>query len=134
MELFMQPGHVLQTFSLIYLHHYSFVTLTDLLYLHPYAIIGHLCTTVHSTLNRRPAAGEAAFGREFVTMGVATGGDGGDMSPPPGSEFRGGMSPQKSRFFKGNFLNIYRKVEIFRYFRKKWAKSEEKSEFGGRWF
>ena len=39
---------------------------------------------------------------EMISMGVAAGGDGGDVSP---ARFRipGGMSPQKSQFLKKNF-------------------------------
>ena len=64
-------------------------------------------------------------------VGVATGGDGGDMSPP-GSKFRGD-APQKSRFLN-KILCIF--VKIFRFSNSskiKWPKSEDKSEFGGRW-
>ena len=48
-------------------------------------------------------------------MGVATEGDGGYMSSSLGLEFWGDV-PQKMRFLKIFFLNIYRKVGIFRYF------------------
>ena len=66
-------------------------------------------------------------------MGFATGVGGGMPGTyPPGSKFRG-MSPP-NRYFKENlciFVNIFRFSNVSKI---KWPKSEEKSEFGGRWF
>ena len=78
------------------------------------------------------AKGDGGLVRSALSMGVATGGDAGGVSPPVRNS--GGMSPQKSRFLKKIlciFLKIFRFSNVFQI---KWPKSEEKSEFGGRWF
>ena len=52
--------------------------------------------------------------------------------PPPRFNILRVMSPQKSRFlqiFFKQFTNFY----VFKIFKIKWPKSEEKPEFGGRW-
>ena len=51
-----------------------------------------------------------------LTMGAAT--EGGWGTCTPSSEFRGDVPPEIA-IFTGTFLNIYRKVGIFRYFRNK---------------
>ena len=63
-------------------------------------------------------------------MGVATGGCGGHVPPVQNSE---GV-PQKSRFAKKKFGIFTKTFGISNIFKIKWAKSQEKSEFGGRWF
>ena len=63
-----------------------------------------------------------------VTHGRRHRGDGGDVSPPPQVLNSGGMSPQKSCFFR----KVSEFIPFFRFFstsKIKWAKSEEK--FGG---
>ena len=69
-----------------------------------------------------------------VAMDVATGWDGGDSSPPPGSKFWGVFPPPRNPMLIGDFLNfakifVFSNISIIN-----WAKSDEKSEFGGRWF
>ena len=66
------------------------------------------------------------------TMGGATGGEAGDVSPP-GSKFRGD-TPQKSRFLKKIFGIFAKTFGLFNISKIKWTKSEGKSEFGCRWF
>ena len=68
-----------------------------------------------------------------VAMDVATGWDGGDASPP-WVEILGGVFPPRNPMLIGDFLNfakifVFSNISII-----KWAKSDEKSEFGGRWF
>ena len=64
-------------------------------------------------------------------MGIASRWDGGNGFP--GSVFRG-MSPQKPQFL-GKFFQIFtKKLRFSSISETKWTKSEEESEFGGRWF
>ena len=66
-----------------------------------------------------------------IIMGVATGGDAGDVSPR--FEIPGDV-PQKSRFLKKIFRIFAITFGFSNISKTKWAKSEEKSEFGGGWF
>ena len=67
-----------------------------------------------------------------VSMGGVTGGDAGDVSHPVRNF--GGLSPKRSQFVKkifGIFANSFGFSNISKI---KWAKSEQKSEFGERRF
>ena len=66
-------------------------------------------------------------------MDVATGWDGGDSSRP-WVEILGGIPPPRNPMLIGDFLN-FAKISVFSNISIiNWAKSDEKSEFGGRWF
>ena len=73
--------------------------------------------------------GSKLISEESTGMGVATGGGG---RFPSGLKLWGNV-PSEIAILKHNFLNIR---NIFRFSgisKMKWAKSEEKSEFGGMW-
>ena len=74
------------------------------------------------------------FGYSDITsMGVANGRDAGDMSPPPGSKFRG-MSHPEIAILKENFMNICQKFQIFQCFQNKVAEIRGQIRIWGRWF
>ena len=60
-------------------------------------------------------------------MGVATGGYGGDVSPPPGSKFQGDIPPEIA-IFKEHFMHVFQHFQIFHYFPNKVA--ETRGEIG----
>ena len=66
-------------------------------------------------------------------MGVATGGEGGWGNASPCFKILGDVPPEIA-MPKGHSLKIYQYFRFPNIFKRKWVKSEQKPEYGVRWF